>query len=124
MPVAVAVGYFVHRQGNSLLLPSALALVVLYAAVYLGVRFVPITLQVSNPVVVWTTVLLFSLRIVIRYFPAYWKPYMLGLATVFAFVVFFVRRRKQDIEDDMIRKVKDRLKLTDSDSPSRVPWEG
>jgi len=74
--------------------------------------------------VVWTTVLLFSLLIVIRYFPGYWKPYMFGLATVFTFVVFFVRRRKQDIEDDMIRKVKDRLKLTDSDSPSRVPWEG
>jgi hypothetical protein len=49
---------------------------------------------------------------------------MFGLATVFFFVVFFVRRRKQDIEDDMIKKVKDRLKLTDSDSPSRVPWEG
>ena len=74
--------------------------------------------------VVWTTVLLFSLLIVVRYFPDYWKPYMLGLVTVFAFVVFFVRRRKVDIEDDMIRKVKDRLKLTDSDSPSRPPWEG
>jgi len=73
--------------------------------------------------VVWTTVLLFSLLIVVRYFAAYWKPYMFGLATVFTFVVFFVRRRKQDIEDDMIRKVKDRLKLTDSDSPSRPPWE-
>jgi hypothetical protein len=74
--------------------------------------------------VVWTTVLLFALLIVIRYFPAYWKPYMFGLVTVFGFVVFFVRRRKVDIEDDMIRKVKDRLKLTDSDSPSRPPWEG
>ena len=74
--------------------------------------------------VVWTTVLLFSVLIVVRYFPDYWKPYMLGLVTVFGFVVFFVRRRKQDIEDDMIRKVKDRLKLTDSDSPAKVPWEG
>ena len=74
--------------------------------------------------VVWTTVLLFSVLIVVRYFPAYWKPDMLGLVTVFGFVVFFVRRRKQDIEDDMIRKVKDRLKLTDSDSPAKVPWEG
>jgi len=74
--------------------------------------------------VVWTTVLLFALLIVVRYFPAYWKPYMFGLVAVFGFVVFFVRRRKVDIEDDMIRKVKDRLKLTDSDSPSRPPWEG
>jgi hypothetical protein len=73
--------------------------------------------------VVWTTVLLFSILIVGRYFPAYWKPYMLGLVTVFVFVVFFVQRRRQDIEDDMIRKVKDRLKLTDSDTASKPPWE-
>jgi hypothetical protein len=73
--------------------------------------------------VVWTTVLLFSLLIVVRYFPAYWKPFMIGLVTVFAFVVFFVRRRKVDIEDDMINKVKDRLKLTDSDGPERPPWD-
>jgi hypothetical protein len=73
--------------------------------------------------VVWTTVLLFALLIVVRYFPAYWKPYMFGLVAVFGFVVFFVRRRTVDIEDDMIRKVKDRLKLTDSDSPSKPPWD-
>lgn len=73
--------------------------------------------------VVWTTVLMFSILIVARYFPGYWKPYMFGLLTVFVFVVFFVQRRRQDIEDDMIRKVKDRLKLTDSDSPSRPPWD-
>ena len=73
--------------------------------------------------VVWTTVLLFSFLIVARYFPGYWKPYMLGLVTVLAFVIFFVQRRRQDIEDDMIRKVKDRLKLTNSDAASRAPWE-
>lgn len=73
--------------------------------------------------VVWTTVLLFSLLIVARYFPVYWKPYMLGMVTVFGFVVFFVQRRRQDIEDDMIRKVKDRLKLTDSDSATKSLWE-
>jgi hypothetical protein len=73
--------------------------------------------------VVWTTVLLFSILIVARYFPDYWKPYLLGLATVFAFVVFFVQRRRQDIEDDMIRKVKDRLKLTNSDTTTQPTWE-
>ena len=36
--------------------------------------------------VVWTTVLLFSILLVVRYFPAYWKPYMLGLFTVLVFV--------------------------------------
>lgn len=73
--------------------------------------------------VVWTTVLMFSILIVARYFPGYWKPYMFGLLTVFVFVVFFVQRRRQDIEDDMIRKVKDRLKLTDSDAATKPPWE-
>jgi hypothetical protein len=66
--------------------------------------------------VVWTTVLLFSILIVARYFPAYSKPYLLGLGTILAFVIFFVLRRRQDIEDDMIRKFKERLKLTGSDS--------
>jgi hypothetical protein len=73
--------------------------------------------------VVWTTVLLFSLLIVARYFPAYWKPYLFGQVTILAFVVFFVQRRRQDIEDDMIRKVKDRLKLTDSDTATQSRWE-
>jgi amino acid transporter len=73
--------------------------------------------------VVWTTVLLFSVLIVTRYFPFYWKPYMFGLVTVLGFVIIFVQRRKQDIEDDMIRKVKDRLKLTDSDAAPPAPWE-
>jgi MFS family permease len=69
--------------------------------------------------VVWTTVLLFSILLVVRYFPAYWKPYMLGLAMVFVFVVFFLHRRNEEVEDEMITKVKDRMKLTGSDSPSK-----
>jgi hypothetical protein len=73
--------------------------------------------------VVWTTVLLFSILLVIRYFPAYWKPYMLGLATVLVFVLFFVQRRNEEVEDEMITKVKDRMKLTGSDSSSKPPWE-
>ncbi len=36
--------------------------------------------------VVWTTVLLFSILVVVRYFPDYWKPYMLGLAMILVFV--------------------------------------
>ena len=72
--------------------------------------------------VVWTTVLLFSILLVVRYFPAYWKPYMLGLATVLVFV-FFVERRNEEVEDEMITKVKGRMKLTGSDSSSKPPWE-
>ncbi len=73
--------------------------------------------------VVWTTVLLFSILLVIRYFPGYWKPYMLGLAMVLVFVFFFVQRRNEEVEDEMITKVKDRMKLTGSDSSSKPPWE-
>jgi cytochrome c biogenesis protein CcdA len=73
--------------------------------------------------VVWTTVLLFSILLVIRYFPAYWKAYMLGLGTVLIFVLFFVQRRNEEVEDEMITKVKDRMKLTGSDSSSKPPWE-
>lgn len=73
--------------------------------------------------VVWTTVLLFSILLVVRYFTSYWKPYMLGLATVLVFVFFFVERRNEEVEDEMITKVKDRMKLTGSDSSSKPPWE-
>ena len=75
--------------------------------------------------VVWTTVLLFSILLVVRYFPAYWKPYMLGLGLVFFFVLFFLHRRNEEVEDEMITKVKDRMKMTGSDSPSkRFPGNG
>jgi hypothetical protein len=73
--------------------------------------------------VIWTTVLLFSILLVVRYFPAYWKPYMLGLGMILVFVVFFLHRRNEEVEDEMITKVKDRMKLTGSDPPSKPPWE-
>ncbi len=58
MPLAVLVGFWVHRAGGRLLWPSLLALGVLYLTVYLGVYYWPIELPVSNPVVVWTVVLM------------------------------------------------------------------
>ena len=73
--------------------------------------------------VVWTIVLFFSILLVFRYFPGYWKPYMLGLAMTLVFVFFFVHRRNEEVEDEMITKVKDRMKLTGSDSSSKPPWE-
>ncbi|REK25889.1 MAG: carbon starvation protein A [Planctomycetota bacterium] len=42
MPVAMLVGYWVYRRGASLLLPSILALIVLYGAVYVGVELLPV----------------------------------------------------------------------------------
>ena len=58
MPLAVGVGFWVYRHRGGLLWPSVMALVVLYGAVYVGVYHLPITLNVSYPVVVWTLVLM------------------------------------------------------------------
>ena len=58
MPIAVAIGYHVYRGNGSLLMPSILALVMLYGAVYLGVYHLPITLPVENPIIVWTMLLM------------------------------------------------------------------
>jgi len=58
MPVAVAVGFWVYRRKGGLLAPSILALIVLYASVYIGVYHLRIELPVSNPAVVWTLLLM------------------------------------------------------------------
>ena len=58
IPIAVAVGLWVYRKGGGLLLPSLGALALLYLAVYVGVYYLPISLPVSNPVVVWTLILM------------------------------------------------------------------
>ncbi|MBP85666.1 MAG: carbon starvation protein A [Planctomycetaceae bacterium] len=58
MPVAVCVGFWVYRRGGGLLVPSILALAVLYGAVVLGVYWMPISLNVDNPIIVWTVVLM------------------------------------------------------------------
>ncbi|QDS97862.1 carbon starvation CstA family protein [Adhaeretor mobilis] len=73
MPLAVAIGFW-YRRGGSLLWPSVIALVVLYAAVYIGAEHLPLTLPAEwskqlasatgldaswfNPVVLWTTLLM------------------------------------------------------------------
>ena len=60
MPVAVAVGVWVHRRQGSLLLPSIMALGILYGAVVLGV-YVPscrLSLPTANPVIAWTVILM------------------------------------------------------------------
>ncbi|MCH2115574.1 MAG: carbon starvation protein A [Pirellulales bacterium] len=73
MPLAVAVGFWVYRGGGSLLLPSVIALLLLYAAIYIGAEYVPLVIPAAwcnamgetlglgkealNPIVVWTTIL-------------------------------------------------------------------
>ncbi len=58
MPVAVTVGYWVYQHGGNLLIPSLLALAILYGAVWAGVYVMPIELQVENPIIVWTLILM------------------------------------------------------------------
>ena len=63
MPVAVALGFWVHRQGGRLLAPSLVALGLMYLAIYLGVYYFPfpatwMTQWGGNPVVIWTVILL------------------------------------------------------------------
>ncbi|MEZ6100601.1 MAG: carbon starvation protein A [Pirellulaceae bacterium] len=86
MPIAMAIGYWTYRRHGKLLVPSLVSLVVLYAAIYVGVEYLPISvtqsadtqatawsgrvdLQVGsttiasalplvNPVVAWTVVLM------------------------------------------------------------------
>jgi carbon starvation protein len=58
IPIAVAIGFWVYRRGGGLLIPSLVALGLLYIAVYVGVYYLPIKLPVSNPTVVWTLILM------------------------------------------------------------------
>ncbi len=61
MPVAIAMGFWVHKFNGKLLLPSLLALGLMYLAVYVGVYIFPFPndwLPGDNPVVVWTIILL------------------------------------------------------------------
>jgi carbon starvation protein len=72
MPLAVAVGFWMHR-GGGLLWPSVIALALLYAAIWIGVEHLPIAMPTvwceslatslgldaswGTPVVVWTVLL-------------------------------------------------------------------
>ncbi|MDP6447245.1 MAG: carbon starvation protein A, partial [Pirellulaceae bacterium] len=69
IPLAVAIGYWVYRRGGGLLVPSLLALAVMYFAIYVGVYWAPIDLvqlvgiplmdeTFVSAVVIWTLVLM------------------------------------------------------------------
>ncbi|QDU98045.1 carbon starvation CstA family protein [Lignipirellula cremea] len=59
IPLAVAIGYWVYRRGGGLLVPSLLALAVMYGAIYVGAYYLPLSLPVNpaDAVVIWTLVL-------------------------------------------------------------------
>ncbi len=68
LPIAVVIGIRVYRRGGGLLLPSLLALLVMYAAVWVGAYHLPIDIEsilgvtrlgpFPNAVMIWTIVLL------------------------------------------------------------------
>ncbi len=68
MPLAVGIGYWCYRRSGNLLLPSLVALVVIYASIYVGAYYLPINVaeltgisltgDFPNVVVMWTFVLL------------------------------------------------------------------
>lgn len=65
IPLALAVGWWVHKRHGKLLIPSLLALGVMYICVYVGAYHLPITLPkvealgaYGSPIVLWTVALL------------------------------------------------------------------
>ena len=62
IPLAIAIGLWIHRRGGSLLLPSLAALATMYFAIYFGVYYLPVRLDpkvglFANPTLFWTAVL-------------------------------------------------------------------
>ena len=58
LPIAIVFGVMMRRGSTQLLPMSIISLILIYFAVYVGAYHFPITLPVSNPVVVWTIILL------------------------------------------------------------------
>ena len=58
LPLAIVVGLVVRKRPSMLLPVSLAALVIIYLAVFVGAYYLPIRLNVANPRVVWTIILL------------------------------------------------------------------
>ena len=58
LPIALVFGIMMRRGSTQLLPMSIISLTLIYFAIYIGAYHFPITLPVSNPVVVWTIILL------------------------------------------------------------------
>ena len=61
IPIAVAIAFFVYRRSGALLIPSLIALTLMYLAIYIGVYYLPIRLPAwlpVSPVIAWTIVLM------------------------------------------------------------------
>lgn len=68
LPLAVVIGIRVYRHGGGLLIPSLIALAIVYASIYVGAYYLPVDLEqlarlkttgeFPNGVIIWTFVLL------------------------------------------------------------------
>ncbi len=58
LPIAIGMGTVIRKRPEYLFRLSIGALLVIYASVYVGAYYLPITLSVENPVIVWTFILL------------------------------------------------------------------
>ena len=58
IPIAVLIGYHVYKRGGGLLIPSLVALGVLYLCIYIGVYHFEIKPFGENAIVVWTLILM------------------------------------------------------------------
>ncbi len=59
IPLALAIGYWAYKRKGGLLIPSIIALLVMYGAMLVGAYFLPITLpaMLGNPILIWTGIL-------------------------------------------------------------------
>ncbi len=59
VPLAIAIGYWVHKKGGGLLIPSIIALALMYIAIWVGAYHLPIGFPEGwNSIVIWTIILL------------------------------------------------------------------
>ena len=58
LPIAIFIGMQIRKGATNLLPMSIGALAIIYAAIYIGTYHLPIVLDVGNPIMVWTIILL------------------------------------------------------------------
>jgi len=64
LPIAIAIGFWVHKRGGGILVPSLIALGMLYLAIYVGAYVLPLAMPAmgdspwGSPIVIWTLILL------------------------------------------------------------------
>lgn len=58
LPIAIFIGLRLRQGATNLLPMSLIALAIIYGAIYIGTYYMPVTLPVENPIMVWTIILL------------------------------------------------------------------